>query len=210
MSLTAATIEELAPDQASLKAAGKLLKPAKWPLRATNGDYIWGECQGSGANPYRVIFDLWGRCFKCTCPSPKFPCKHTLALTLMYAATTDDFTPGQLPDWGADWIGRRRKPTAGSGAPNESAPKPAKNLAAALADTPPKTVDPKKAIATEAARKTRPPAKTTTLLHPSQFWSPHRTTTRSPSWGNFWAMRTVRVSGTISLKPRAERTPLTP
>ena len=40
----------------------------------------------------------------------------------MYAATTDDFTPGQLPDWGADWIGRRRKPTAGSGAPNESAP----------------------------------------------------------------------------------------
>jgi hypothetical protein len=73
----------------------------------------------------------------------------------MYAATTDDFAPGQLPDWGADWTLRRRKPTAGSGAPSESAPKPAKNLAAALAETPPKTVDPKKAIATEAARKAR-------------------------------------------------------
>ena len=34
-----------------------LLKPAKWPVRARSGHLIWGECQGSGANPYRVVAD---------------------------------------------------------------------------------------------------------------------------------------------------------
>lgn len=45
----------MAPDQSALTAAAALLKPAKWPLRAQSGPLIWGECQGSGANPYRVV-----------------------------------------------------------------------------------------------------------------------------------------------------------
>lgn len=155
MNLSATTIEDLAPDQASLKAAGKLLKPAKWPVRETDSDYIWGECQGSGANPYRVIFDLRDHGYKCTCPSRKFPCKHALALALMYSETPDDFSAGGLPDWGSDWIGRRRKPSGAAGKTAPDTPKPAKNLAAALAKDDDKAPDPKKAAALEAARKTR-------------------------------------------------------
>ena len=155
LSLAASTIENLAPDQASLKAAGKLLKPTKWPLLATDSDYIWGECQGSGANPYRVIFDLRDHGYKCTCPSRKFPCKHALALALMYSDAPSDFVQGQLPEWGTDWIGRRRKQTATSGANDDATSRPAKSLAAALADEPKTPADPKKAAALEAARKTR-------------------------------------------------------
>lgn len=153
-SLSLEDIEALAPDQASLKAASKLLKPAKWPLRETDGHYIWAECQGSGSNPYRVIFDLRDNGSKCTCPSRKFPCKHALAMGLMFAGAPDDFSAGTVPEWGSDWIGRRRKTTA-KPATDENAPKPVKNLKAALQDEPEKAIDPKKAAAQEAARQKR-------------------------------------------------------
>lgn len=155
MSLTVAIIEELAPDQASLTAASKLLKPAKWPLRETDGDYIWAECQGSGANPYRTIFDLRDHGYKCTCPSRKFPCKHALAMGLMFAEAPGDFAQGQIPEWGSDWIGRRRKTNTAAPKDDDNSPKPAKSLARALADEPEKPQDPKKAAALEAARQTR-------------------------------------------------------
>ena len=139
-----------------MKAAGKLLKPAKWPLRESDGDYIWGECQGSGANPYRVIFDLRDHGYKCTCPSRKFPCKHALALALMFSEAPSDYAQGQMPEWGSDWIGRRRKTSAAATKDEKDTPKPAKSLAAALAKEPEKKeIDPAKAAALEAARKTR-------------------------------------------------------
>ncbi len=149
-------IEELAPDQASLKAAAKLLKPSNWPLKETDGDYIWAECQGSGANPYRVIFDLRDRGYKCTCPSRKFPCKHMLAMGMIYAEAPGDFLTGALPGWGAEWIGRRRTvPSSKAPDGNSDAAKPAKNLRAAFDDAPKEVLDPKKAAAQEAARATR-------------------------------------------------------
>lgn len=78
-------IEAAAPDQASLAAAVKLLKPALWSNfgGSADGRLIWGDCQGSGANPYRLAVDLVDIGSKCTCPSRKFPCKHALALMLM-------------------------------------------------------------------------------------------------------------------------------
>ena len=107
-------IEAAAPDQASLKAASKLMKPAKWPLRRgddTSG-LIWGECQGSGANPYRVMADRNDLGAKCTCPSRKFPCKHALALLWMYSESSESFEADVVPEWVSDWVGRRRKTTA--------------------------------------------------------------------------------------------------
>jgi hypothetical protein len=84
MGLTRSAIEAMAPDQSALSAASALLKPAKWPMRARSGGLIWGECQGSGANPYRVAADTEDPGSKCTCPSRKFPCKHALALMWMF------------------------------------------------------------------------------------------------------------------------------
>ena len=106
-------IEQMAPDQASLAAAKKLLKPGKWPTLADNGaGIVWGECQGSGATPYRIAVTEADAGYKCTCPSRKFPCKHSLALMWMRADGLAPFVPGTPPQWVEDWLGRRRGPSA--------------------------------------------------------------------------------------------------
>lgn len=119
MALTTEKITELAPDQASLKAANKLMKASKWPALQSGSNLVWGECQGSGANPYRSVFDETDYGYKCTCPSRKFPCKHVLALMWMYVDDPAPFSDGTVPQWVTDWLGRRRKTTpaaAGSSA----------------------------------------------------------------------------------------------
>ncbi|TPN84906.1 SWIM zinc finger family protein [Mesorhizobium sp. CU3] len=113
MQLDLKTIEALAPDQASLGAAAKLTKRSNWPRLESHAQLplIWGECQGSGSNPYRVAFDTSDHGYKCTCPSRKFPCKHILALAWIGATAEASFTRvDQTPDWVNDWLGRRRKP----------------------------------------------------------------------------------------------------
>jgi hypothetical protein len=78
----------LAPDDSSRRAAATLARPASWDGAGAAGDLVWGLCAGSGKNPYQVIVDLSGPAFKCSCPSRKFPCKHALALLLLWSAGT--------------------------------------------------------------------------------------------------------------------------
>lgn len=111
----------MAPDQSALSAASALLKPAKWPVRAQSGALIWGECQGSGANPYRVVADIENIGSKCTCPSRKFPCKHAIALMWMFVDDGGAFQSGEIPAWVNDWMGRRRG--GGAAATAKSEPK---------------------------------------------------------------------------------------
>ncbi|XWN30121.1 MAG: SWIM zinc finger family protein [Devosia sp.] len=112
-----------------------------------------GACQGSGANPYRVVFDSNDHGYMCTCPSRKFPCKHVLALMWMFADGADAFAPGETPDWVNDWIGRRRKP---SGSAARAAPSAAgKSLSAAKIPEAPKAKDPKAEARAQAAAKKR-------------------------------------------------------
>src|SRR5215470_17535186 len=125
MSLTLERIETLAPDQASLAAARKLLKPSSWPTLAEGEGLIWGECQGSGATPYRVVVNEADTGYKCTCPSRKFPCKHALALMWMRADKPTTFTPATVPDWVKDWLLRRRGTSSPASTPADDAqPKP--------------------------------------------------------------------------------------
>src|SRR6516162_5988309 len=112
MSLTLERIEALAPDQASLAAARKLLKPSSWPTLAESEGLVWGECQGSGATPYRIVVNEADAGYKCTCPSRKFPCKHSLALMWMRADGSTAFASASVPDWVKDWLSRRRGTTA--------------------------------------------------------------------------------------------------
>ena len=109
MTLTRSAVEAMAPDQNALQAASALLKPSKWPLLAQSEGVIWGECQGSGANPYRVAADTGDRGSKCTCPSRKFPCKHAIALMWLFATDGAPFKRTEAPEWVNEWRGRRRK-----------------------------------------------------------------------------------------------------
>ena len=75
---------DLAPDPKAVVAARKLAKPGPWSETGSTEALVWGKCQGSGSTPYQVSVDLTGPAFKCTCPSRKFPCKHGLALLLLW------------------------------------------------------------------------------------------------------------------------------
>jgi len=155
-SISTQAIEAAAPDQESLKAAGKLLSASKWPERlvSPDGAFIWGACQGSGANPYRVAVDLSDLGAKCSCPSRKFPCKHALALMIQWSGSQADFAEAPVADWITEWLGRRRKSDA------SAASTVGKSLAAAQAPEVEKPVDPKDEAKKEAARQKRAEATT--------------------------------------------------
>lgn len=74
----------LAPDALSLAAARRLARPGPWSDTGSTDVLVWGKCQGSGKTPYQVSVDLTGPAFRCSCPSRKFPCKHGLALLLLW------------------------------------------------------------------------------------------------------------------------------
>lgn len=107
--LSVQEIHQLAPDDASAKAAKGLVVPGKWPTLARDENGLWGECQGSGSKPYQVQVDFTGPAFRCTCPSRKFPCKHGLALMLLDAQHGQHFQTGSPPAWVEEWRESRRK-----------------------------------------------------------------------------------------------------
>lgn len=98
----------LAPDAASVSAAKSLDNAKNWPTLGFSGRAVWGECKGSGSNPYQTRIDLNGNAFKCSCPSRKFPCKHGLALYLLYAENTACFSQSDTePAWVSEWLDNR-------------------------------------------------------------------------------------------------------
>jgi len=133
MPLPVDKIEQLAPDQASLNAGIKLANPKSWPALGIDAtkSLIWGECQGSGSSPYRICVSVEDHGYKCTCPSRKFPCKHTIGLMLMHAHGKAGFETQPPPPWVSDWASRR-KPGARAGKP-APADAPPPSLKAALA-----------------------------------------------------------------------------
>lgn len=101
---SAAQIEALAPDSSSQKAARKLADPGPWSdIGVADGEppLLWGLCRGSGSKPYQACVDLAEPAYRCSCPSRKFPCKHALALLLLWS---DGRVPdGEPLDWVAEW-----------------------------------------------------------------------------------------------------------
>ncbi len=113
----------LAPDTPSQRVAQALATARAWPATgaaqpgpgqagagqpgAGGAVVLWGECRGSAAAPYRAVVDLSGPDYRCSCPSRKFPCKHVLALLLLWAdgAVRDD--PAGPPGWAAGWLAAR-------------------------------------------------------------------------------------------------------
>lgn len=130
-----------------------MLKPAKWPVlaRSEERQLVWGECQGSGSTPYRVCGTLDDLGYTCSCPSRKFPCKHTLALFWFVADRPASLTAGAAPEWVEDWLGRRKRkgPTT---APRASGPK---DIRAAVEPAVEAEDDAKKAAASARAAEKR-------------------------------------------------------
>ncbi|HLP52731.1 MAG TPA: SWIM zinc finger family protein [Chitinophagales bacterium] len=97
----------LAPDAGSVKSGKDLATASKWGLLCVSDKALWGECQGSGKLPYQAQVDLNNLAFKCSCPSRKFPCKHGLALLLLYVRDATRFSRSAEPEWVTQWIDKR-------------------------------------------------------------------------------------------------------
>ncbi len=97
----------LAPDAASAQAAQPLMTPRKWSGLGSSESALWGACQGSGSKPYQTQIDLSEPAFKCNCPSRKFPCKHSLALFLLFAEQPKLFPISNPPDTVTSWLQSR-------------------------------------------------------------------------------------------------------
>jgi SWIM zinc finger len=97
----------LAPDAGSIKNGKALATASKWQNLGGTDRALWGECQGSGKNPYQAQIDLAEPAFRCSCPSRKFPCKHGLGLFLLNASQAQLFTQDTPPTWVQEWLDKR-------------------------------------------------------------------------------------------------------
>lgn len=104
---TAPQILALAPDAASAKSGQALANARSWVTLGAAEDAAWGECQGSGKNPYQAQVALAEPAFKCSCPSRKFPCKHGLGLLLLLEKQPQAFDQAETPEWVSQWLASR-------------------------------------------------------------------------------------------------------
>ncbi len=124
-------VRKLAPDASSLNAARRLAVPGPWSDTGANETLVWGKCQGTGKTPYQVSVDLTGPAFRCSCPSRKLPCKHALALMLLWVdgggAVPDSADPASYAgEWAVQRAAQRAaKEAAAATAPQKKVPDPA-------------------------------------------------------------------------------------
>src|ERR1700709_2721335 len=105
--MTPEQVLALANSDAMRKNAQKLARPPAWLSLNTNERAAWGELKGSAAEPYQVRFDRLDLGYKCSCPSKTHPCKHAVALMLLYAENPSVFAPDAPPLWVTSWLTAR-------------------------------------------------------------------------------------------------------
>ncbi|WP_199538855.1 SWIM zinc finger family protein [Desertihabitans brevis] len=130
-------VEAAATDAGSLAAAWRLARPGPWSGCGANDTLLWGHCQGSGATPYQVSIDLTTPAWRCSCPSRRSPCKHALALLLLWsdgalepggALETGD-APAEAAEWSARRAARAAQPVSAPPDPAAQAARLEKRLA---------------------------------------------------------------------------------
>lgn len=118
-------VESVAPSSSAVTAARALATPTRWSRLGGDERVVWGACHGSGNEPYDTVVDHVGVGFRCTCPSRRVPCKHAIALLLLWVA--DQVPAGTRTAAVDEWLERRRaaeRTTAGGADANEGAPAP--------------------------------------------------------------------------------------
>jgi hypothetical protein len=108
LAFTEQQIETLSPNPAAFNAGKSLAAKNKWKSLAQNERAAWGEIQGSGKNPYQAQVEIGTLACKCNCPSRQFPCKHNLALMLLFAKLPNEFAQSpDEPEWVKSWLDKR-------------------------------------------------------------------------------------------------------
>lgn len=105
MELTAEAVLAMASDPASASAGQKLATGKDWQNLGRSAEALWGECRGSAI--YQVRVDRHDLSAMCSCPSRKFPCKHTLGLLLLLTASPAAIPEAEPPAYVAEWLAKR-------------------------------------------------------------------------------------------------------
>jgi len=134
ISIDEASVDSAAPNsEAAKNGRGLVLKNKFVKLHISEDESIlFGECQGSGKEPYRCSCDFLraeAPTHRCSCPSRLFPCKHCLGLMYAYVQGKK-FTKAEVPD---DLQAKREKLQARVEKKVEEADKPKKVDKGALA-----------------------------------------------------------------------------
>ena len=90
MTWTIEQVVALAPSPARYAAGESLAVPSRWLSLGADDRSAWGRCRGSGREPYETMVDHAHAAWRCSCPSRSQPCKHALALLVMWVR-------GQVP-----------------------------------------------------------------------------------------------------------------
>jgi hypothetical protein len=107
----------LAPGR--IGAARAVAEPSTWHGLGADERALWGQCGGSGREPYDVAVDHVTVQAQCSCPSRQRPCKHALALLLLWAhgQVPPGDRPARLGRWLAANAARFQQSPAPAGAP---------------------------------------------------------------------------------------------
>ncbi len=127
-------VEAISPSPAALSAARPLTTVTKWAGLGADDRAVWGSCRGSGAEPYDTMVDHVGVASRCTCPSRRHPCKHVLALLLLWVA--GDVPATVAPSRIADWVDARRRSDLRKVPDASAGPAPATDSTATLTGDP--------------------------------------------------------------------------
>lgn len=87
----------LAPDVRTLEEARRLFFARGWALLAGDGQWLWGEYVTRDNVRYLPAVRLQPAAFRCTCKAPRRPCKHALALVLLFMNADDRWQTGLTP-----------------------------------------------------------------------------------------------------------------
>lgn len=95
-------VDSAAPNPEAIKNGRGLVLKNKFTSFHISADetILFGECQGSGKEPYRCSCDFIQPdkpTHRCNCPSRQFPCKHCLGLMYAYAQRKK-FTTADVPE----------------------------------------------------------------------------------------------------------------
>lgn len=110
MEISINNIESIAPNAGAVKNGKDLYNKRKLTNLKTSedGTLLFGECAGSGKNPYHCSADYIDPSvpvFRCSCPSRQFPCKHVIGLLFAHV-NNEKFTPSDIPE---DIVSKRAK-----------------------------------------------------------------------------------------------------
>lgn len=98
---TSEQVAAVAPTPRAVAAAEPLATTVRWISLGSDARALWGRCRGSGAEPYDTVVDHVGVAWRCTCPSRKLPCKHALALLLLWVrgGVPEAISPAPVQRW---------------------------------------------------------------------------------------------------------------